>query len=321
MLFPASQLEFEENEFIALDQYIREGGSAIFLGGSNFPKESRAGWNSFLSEHGIELESKSVIKNTHFKYLHPKEALITNGIVFKKLVSLIKNDDDKISGRNFDVDTQIDENSDGVNNYTGIKVIFPYGCTLKLSKGAIPLITSGSACYPVNSAIAAFTTIGKGKIITCGSWKMLEDNYLDCEDNLKIIDYFLKILINPEETKKLQKIAKGINEQQYNTMTIPNIEALSERLKVCIQESPNISQDFLNKFKIKLYESNFERLPESLELYNKLKVPYKSLKLIPPSYETPMLGLTPAVFPPVLLEIEPPKLELFDLDDEFANAE
>ncbi len=34
-----------------------------------------------------------------------------------------------------------------------------------------------------------------------------------------------------------------------------------------------------------------------------------------------MLGLTPAVFPPILEEIEPPRLELFDLDDEFADKE
>lgn len=34
-----------------------------------------------------------------------------------------------------------------------------------------------------------------------------------------------------------------------------------------------------------------------------------------------MLGLTPAVFPPILEEVEPPRLELFDLDDEFADKE
>lgn len=52
-----------------------------------------------------------------------------------------------------------------------------------------------------------------------------------------------------------------------------------------------------------------------------MNVPYGPLKLIPPSLEAPMLGLTPAVFPPILIDIEPPKLELFDLDDEFANPE
>ncbi len=43
--------------------------------------------------------------------------------------------------------------------------------------------------------------------------------------------------------------------------------------------------------------------------------------MIFPIFETPMLGLTPAVFPPILEEIEPPRLELFDLDDEFADKE
>lgn len=34
-----------------------------------------------------------------------------------------------------------------------------------------------------------------------------------------------------------------------------------------------------------------------------------------------MLGLTPATFPPILEELEPPRLELFDLDDEFAEKD
>jgi len=32
-----------------------------------------------------------------------------------------------------------------------------------------------------------------------------------------------------------------------------------------------------------------------------------------------MLGLMPATFPPILRELPPPNLELFDLDDEFAS--
>jgi len=62
-------------------------------------------------------------------------------------------------------------------------------------------------------------------------------------------------------------------------------------------------------------------LPESLKLYEKLNVKREPLKLINPIFETPMLGLTPSVFPPILMELDAPKLELFDLDDEFANQE
>ena len=60
-------------------------------------------------------------------------------------------------------------------------------------------------------------------------------------------------------------------------------------------------------------------LPESLKLYEKLNVKREPLRLINPIFETPMLGLKPSVFPPILVELDPPKLELFDLDDEFAN--
>jgi len=50
-----------------------------------------------------------------------------------------------------------------------------------------------------------------------------------------------------------------------------------------------------------------------------LNVKHEVLTLIPPQFETPMLGLQPAVFPPILRELPPPNLELFDLDEEFAQ--
>lgn len=99
----------------------------------------------------------------------------------------------------------------------------------------------------------------------------------------------------------------------------PNIEAMSERLKNALQESSDISNCFFNWFDYSLFKANFRLLPEALKLYDKLKVKQEPLKLIPPIFETPMLGLTPSTFPPILVDIEPPKLELFDLDDEFAN--
>lgn len=74
-------------------------------------------------------------------------------------------------------------------------------------------------------------------------------------------------------------------------------------------------------FDYQLFKANFDLLPETLSLYEKLQVKHEPLKLIPPIFETPMLGLTPSTFPPILVELEPPKLELFDLDDEFASQE
>jgi len=275
-----------------------------------------------LKDLGVEFENNSVIKTTQHKYLHPKEALVTNGMIHKALVPKIKNAEEKEIESKFNIKTILDENDDtDINNYTGLKIIYPFGCALKLSGSAIPILNSGTVSYPVNSTLIGFASKGKGRVIVSGSWKILEDSYIDQEDNLKLFEYLIKILTNNDLLKDFLKITKAVKNTQYNSATVPNIESLSEKLKCCIQESPSISQNFLNKFKIKLYESDFEKLPEALKLFEKLNVPYNNLKLIPPSFETPLLGLTPAVFPPILIDIEPPKLELFDLDDEFAISE
>jgi len=48
-------------------------------------------------------------------------------------------------------------------------------------------------------------------------------------------------------------------------------------------------------------------------------VPKKPLTLIEPQFEQPLPPLQPAVFPPAIFEPTPPALELFDLDESFAN--
>ena len=60
-------------------------------------------------------------------------------------------------------------------------------------------------------------------------------------------------------------------------------------------------------------------IPESIKCFEQLGVKHETLTLIPPQFETPMLGLMPATFNPILRELPPPNLELFDLDDEFAS--
>lgn len=57
------------------------------------------------------------------------------------------------------------------------------------------------------------------------------------------------------------------------------------------------------------------------ELRKKLEIEPGPLQLIRPKFETPMPPLTPALFPPAMPNPEPPRLELFDLDAEFAPAE
>lgn len=46
---------------------------------------------------------------------------------------------------------------------------------------------------------------------------------------------------------------------------------------------------------------------------------HETLRLIQPQFETPLPPLEPAVFPPTLRELQPPALDLFDLDESFSS--
>ena len=72
-------------------------------------------------------------------------------------------------------------------------------------------------------------------------------------------------------------------------------------------------------FNEKLYKFDTDLIPETLELYKTVGVKHEPLTLIPPQFETPMPALQAAVFPPTLKELPPPSLDLYDLDEQFAN--
>ena len=69
----------------------------------------------------------------------------------------------------------------------------------------------------------------------------------------------------------------------------------------------------------KLYKFDTDLVPETIALYDTLKVKHEPISLIPPSFETPMPALQAAVFPPCMKELPPPGLDLFDLDEQFAG--
>lgn len=118
------------------------------------------------------------------------------------------------------------------------------------------------------------------------------------------------------EKKKDKAAEEPISE---NLFSAPDIAELAETLKPCLQDSEDISRLPSSLYFRKPFSINFDKVPEAIGIYKKLSVKYEPLTLIPPQFETPMLGLVPAVFPPILGELPPPKLELYDLDDEFAD--
>ena len=314
---PTKELLNEELEM--LHQYLVEGGSVLVLAEEGGDKRCRSNLNNFLSPYGIQLANNTVVRTSYYSYFHPKEALVTNGVLHEDFMRVLANEQRKPTKKVVVTTFGVEKDNDVEDNcLTGFKFVYPYGGSLLVKEPAIPILTTGTVCYPSNAAVMAlYNHQSGGKLFVVGSWQILSDNYIDKEENGKIIDFILKCVTENEFEADTEFSVSDFGKKK----TVPNIEAMSERLKCGIQESSDISTNFINRFDCNLYNLNFDLLPEALKLYSRLGLKKENLGLIPPIFETPMLGLTPAVFPPILVELEPPKTQLFDLDDEFANQE
>jgi intraflagellar transport protein 52 len=67
---------------------------------------------------------------------------------------------------------------------------------------------------------------------------------------------------------------------EYNH--VPDITALADRLRSCLQESDEIPKDFTTLFTTKLYNFDTDLVPESIDLYKSLGVKHEPLTLISP---------------------------------------
>lgn len=102
-----------------------------------------------------------------------------------------------------------------------------------------------------------------------------------------------------------------ISEYQH----VPDITALADRLRSCLQESDDLPKDFTTLFNNSLYKFDTDLVPQAIELFKTLNVKHEPLTLIPPQFETPMPQLQAATFLPCIKDLPPPSLDLYDLDE------
>jgi len=72
---------------------------------------------------------------------------------------------------------------------------------------------------------------------------------------------------------------------------VPDITALADRLRSCLQESDELPKDFTTLFNEKLFKFDTDLIPDVLELYKQVGAKHEPLTLIPPQFETPMPAL------------------------------
>lgn len=298
--------KFAASEMEILKHYLDEGGNVIVMLGEGGESKFDTNINFLLEDFGITVNSDSVVRNVYYKYFHPKEALVSNGVLNREI--------SRAAGK---VVTGIIEDENVGNNAQALTFVYPYGATLSVMKPAAAVLSTGSVCFPLNRPVLAFYQ-GKeaGKLAVLGSCHMFSDQYIDKEENSKILDVLLQWFMT--DSIQLNQIDAEDPEITDYTM-LPDTGGLSEQLRVCLQEGDENPRDFTSLLDMSLFNMSTDTLPQVISAYKQLNVKSEPLQLITPQFETPLPQLQPAVFPPSLSDLPPPMLDLFDLDESFSS--
>eukprot|EP00340_Litonotus_pictus_P000465 CAMPEP_0170514288 /NCGR_PEP_ID=MMETSP0209-20121228/859_1 /TAXON_ID=665100 ORGANISM="Litonotus pictus, Strain P1" /NCGR_SAMPLE_ID=MMETSP0209 /ASSEMBLY_ACC=CAM_ASM_000301 /LENGTH=425 /DNA_ID=CAMNT_0010798321 /DNA_START=27 /DNA_END=1304 /DNA_ORIENTATION=+ len=307
---------YKQKDIEAIQKYLEEGGSVYIALGEGGNEKNNTNLNDLIESYGISFSSDSVIRTSYSKYLHPKECYIEEGQFHADFSRTIKT-----TGKRKKIMTN-DDLLDQVNDDTDedkIKVVYPYGCSLKLKSSKISTVfNSGIISYPLKRPLmAAVSSMSKkGRLLVVGSEGFTEDEYFEKEDNKKIIESAIKWLLKLSMVQ-LEKASKDVELQNY-TFT-PNIVSIAENIKSCLEETKDPPKNFNDMFDTTMFSVDNHLVPEALNLYSELNVKHETLGIIPPQFETPLPPLQLAVFDPIIKDFDNPSLELYDLDEQFAS--
>lgn len=321
-IFIGPRERFSTAEFDAMSAYLAEGGSILIALGEGGEAAFGTNINYFTEEYGMAFNADAILRTVYYKYPHPKEVHIANGVINREInVAAGKRSAAAHSGPGAGVPSAITESSPQAS----LTFAYPYGSSLAVQKPAFPVLSSGHLAFPLNRPVCALWQssaprvpgMSPGRLCLLGSSYVAHDDWIDKDENAKLIDVLLRWLTGAEGIAMDLMDADDPDIAEYHHL--PDSEVLAERVRCCLQETEEVTKDFTTLFDDNLFKFDTSLIPEAVDLYHKLDVKHEPLALIPPQFEHPLPPLTPAVFPPSLREPPPPALDLFDLDEMFAS--
>ncbi|XP_037771612.1 intraflagellar transport protein 52 homolog isoform X4 [Chelonia mydas] len=168
--------KFTAAEFEVLKKYLEEGGDILVMLGEGGESRYDTNINFLLEEYGIMVNNDAVVRNVYYKYFHPKEALVSNGVLNREI--------SRAAGKA--VLGIIDEDNSG-NDSQALTFVYPFGATLNVMKPAVAVLSTGSVCFPLNRPILAFYHY-KDVIFQWLTTTDIHLNQIDAEDP-EISDY------------------------------------------------------------------------------------------------------------------------------------
>ena len=320
---PFSDVEVEE-----MRSWMNSGGRLLILLADGGEKSGGSNINKFLHDYGISVNNDSVMRSAYYKYLHPKEVFISEGVLVPDLIRK-KNSSTIASNKKAQAVKQDSQSRHATKDALmseKLTFVYPYGATLNVQKPGRSLLSSGPISYPINRSIAgtwesetvAEHATRRGRLVVLGSTEIFGDDWIDKEENVKLCDTLFSWLL--DEVDIDMNSDRQDADIQHDYTPVPHIEALSQNLKPCLQGIDDLPRDFTKLFDTSLFSFDTTLIPKVVNLYKLMGVPHdEALTLIPPQFECPLPKLAPATFPPAMREPSAPALDQFDLDEHFAK--
>jgi len=321
LVFGGPREAFTEQECTDLKAWLDGGGRMLFLV-ADTDKNTSCNHADLFSDMGITVNDDSVMRQVYYKYLHPKEVFIAEGVLIPDMAR--KKNTTSLGKKGKEKESKLRSRDAALEK---LPFVYPYGCSLNVSKPSRPMLSSGPVSFPMNRPIASVwegetiqeTGGQRGRLALLGSVDIFGDDWLDKEENSKLSDMVFAWLLGEAEFDMAASYGSGADSEIAEYAPVPHIESLSQNIKPCLQGMDDLPRDFTKMFDTGMFRFDTDLIPQTLKLYESLGVPHETLTLIPPQFEAPLPKLLPATFPPAMREPAPPALDQFDLDEHFAK--
>lgn len=319
VVFGGSREQFSSEECTDFKAWLEGGGRALFLVSDAEDKHMRCNYNDLLGDFGVTVNADTVLRQVFYKYLHPREVYIEEGLLVKDMAR---------KKNSFSLGKNKSNAASKLGTKAGVAeklpFVYPYGSSLTVARPSRPLLSSGAVSFPMNRPVASVwesetvqeTGGQRGRMCLLGSVDIFGDDWLDKEENSKLSDMLFAWLLNEAD---FDMTSEGQDAEIAELAPVPNIESLSQTIKPCLQGMDELPRDFTKMFDTSLFRFDTDLIPQVLKAYTQLGVPHETLTLIPPQFEAPLPKLLPATFPPAMREPSAPALDQFDLDEHFAK--
>lgn len=322
LILGSPQTPFTDEEICVVKDFIDGGGSLAIFSSEGGLQSTESNLNDLTRNFGIFSEKTTLVRATYHTYLHPKHALIQNGIVqpeigVEKCIPL--NNTNKRSQQK----QPAPQETTGIDPSMSLSFVYPNGTTLNVKSPAYTLLTSGSTSYPVDCPIAAAWESAsvsggnkQGRVLVLGSSDIFADDWLDKEENLQLCEVLFRYLLGQNCS-----FDPSIGRSDFEGKEcVPDISSLSSLVKPCLQENDPLPQDYRSLICDDLFGLHNDHVTDVIDLYKKLNVTYEPLSLVVPHFECPHPPLRMATHQPRMLSPPPPALELFDLDEDLTDV-